>query len=233
MARERFGGFPPRADCTAVPTLLLTRLMSEISDIAELKVTLHVIQAIYHKKGYPRFVTFNELVADSTLVAGLGLNEPHAVLRKAVDTALARGTLLSARLDRGGFQDEFLVINDDPGRKSLPRLACGGVKAPETAAPAMPVARPNIYTLYEQNIGLLTPIVADDLRAAEMEYPADWIEDAFREAVQLNKRNWRYISRILENWAISGRDSGKPWRYSKKQSSPEDHLKPFGRPAGR
>ena len=66
--------------------------------------------------------------------------------------------------------------------------------------------RPNIFVLYEQNIGPLTPLLAEELMEAEDTYPAAWIEDAFREAVELNKRSWRYIQRILERWAAEGKD---------------------------
>ncbi len=69
----------------------------------------------------------------------------------------------------------------------------------------MQVQRPNIYVLYEQNIGPLTPLLADELKEAEDSYPAAWIEDAFRESVELNKRSWRYIQRILERWATEGK----------------------------
>jgi DnaD/phage-associated family protein len=74
------------------------------------------------------------------------------------------------------------------------------------------VERPNIFVLYEQNIGLLTPIIADDLREAEKLYAADWIADAFREAVAQNKRTWRYVQRVLERWAKEGRGTGAPGR---------------------
>src|SRR5437660_7829470 len=52
------------------------------------------------------------------------------------------------------------------------------------------IDRPNIFKLYEQNIGLLTPLVADHLRDAADLYPEEWIESAFREAVQHNIRKW-------------------------------------------
>jgi len=65
---------------------------------------------------------------------------------------------------------------------------------------------PNIFVLYEQNIGMLTPMIAEELREAEEQYPGEWIEDAIREAVNLNKRSWRYIVRILERWTTDGRD---------------------------
>ncbi|MEW6142095.1 MAG: DnaD domain protein [Chloroflexota bacterium] len=224
MGTKSFGGFPPRADYSAIPTLLLTGVMSEIKDIAELKVTLYVVQAIYHKKGYPRFVTFGELESDPVLLNGLedGAGASAEVLRQAVDQAVARGTLIRAM---AGAQ-EFLVVNDEAGRRALPRLAGAATAVPKApAARETPPARPNIFTLYEQNIGMLTPMIAEELRAAEAEYPEQWIEDAFKEAAALNKRNWRYIARILENWATQGKESGKPGGYPKKRARPEDYYK--------
>ena len=67
------------------------------------------------------------------------------------------------------------------------------------------IERPNIFVLYEQNIGLLSPLIADDLRDAADRYPAEWIEAAFREAVQHNKRKWSYIRAILRRWETEGR----------------------------
>ena len=74
--------------------------------------------------------------------------------------------------------------------------------------------------LYEQNIGMLTPMIADELRDAERHYPAEWIADAFREAVELNKRSWRYVVRILERWRVEGRkDSGRERRQGQVRGS--------------
>ncbi len=70
------------------------------------------------------------------------------------------------------------------------------------------VERPNIFVLYEQNIGLLSPLIAEELKDAADQYPAEWIESAFREAVQQNKRKWSYIRAILRRWETEGR---QPW----------------------
>ena len=67
----------------------------------------------------------------------------------------------------------------------------------------------NIFTLYESNIGVLTSIMADTLADAEKTYPADWIFDAIRLAVENNKRNWKYCEAILKRWQANGKDSGK------------------------
>jgi DnaD/phage-associated family protein len=71
------------------------------------------------------------------------------------------------------------------------------------------VDRPNIFALYEQNIGPLTPMLADLLRDAEATYPADWIADAMKIAVENNKRNWRYVEAILKSWATEGRGNAR------------------------
>ena len=74
----------------------------------------------------------------------------------------------------------------------------------------------NIFELYEQNIGLLTPMVADALKAAETEYPPGWIAAAFEEAVKANARNLKYIEAILKRWKVEGFMSPK----SKSNKSP-------------
>ena len=69
------------------------------------------------------------------------------------------------------------------------------------------IERPNIFVLYEQNISLLSPLIAEELKDAADHYPAEWIEAAFREAVQQNKRKWSYIRAILRRWETEGRQS--------------------------
>jgi DNA replication protein len=69
------------------------------------------------------------------------------------------------------------------------------------------IERPNIFVLYEQNIGLLSPLLADELKDAADQYPAEWIEEAFREAVQHNKRKWSYIRAILRRWETEGKQA--------------------------
>ena len=69
------------------------------------------------------------------------------------------------------------------------------------------IDRPNIFVLYEQNIGLLSPLLADELKDAADRYPEEWIEAAFREAVQHNKRKWSYIRAILRRWETEGRQA--------------------------
>jgi DnaD/phage-associated family protein len=95
------------------------------------------------------------------------------------------------------------AVNAGPGKQTSPRRD-GQHKQTHVQ---VQVERPNIFHLYEQNIGLLTPMIAGQLEDAADRYPADWIEAAFSEAVQRNKRNWKYISAILRRWETEGRQA--------------------------
>jgi DnaD/phage-associated family protein len=99
------------------------------------------------------------------------------------------------------------LLNSEGGRQALARIQSGEMGAVGAKVVDRPSIepRPNIFELYEDNIGLLSPILADELRDAEVTYPADWIEEAFRIAVTNNVRKWRYIQAILERWATKGR----------------------------
>jgi DnaD/phage-associated family protein len=111
--------------------------------------------------------------------------------------------------------NEFYLLNTDSNRTALERMQAEGVSSldkdpplSEAAAPE-PDDRPNIFVLYEENIGMLSPILAEELKEAEELYSAGWLESAFHIAVSENKRSWRYIAGILRRWAAEGKDEGK------------------------
>jgi DNA replication protein len=227
-----FNGFPAKSKFTPIPNIFFSELLPQINDPVELKVTLHIFWVLYQKRGYPRFVTYGELTADPVLMRGIeGQGSAPEVLRQALNQAVSRGTILCLKLERDGEVHELYLINDDAGRKAAEKIESGELKVGNLAkGEPCPVSQeqPNIFTLYEKNIGMLTPIIAEELKEAEGLYPASWIQDAFKEAVDLNKRSWRYISRILERWAAEGKHDGEPGRYSKADSSPEEYRRRYG-----
>ncbi|HSN94151.1 MAG TPA: DnaD domain protein [Anaerolineaceae bacterium] len=66
--------------------------------------------------------------------------------------------------------------------------------------------RPNLFKLYEDNIGPLTPMVSELLQEDAREFPAEWFEDAIKEALSHNARKWSYVRAILKNWKENGRE---------------------------
>jgi DNA replication protein len=228
---KSFGGFPNKTKYTPIPNLFFSEILPEIADLDELKLLLHVFRTVYPKKGYTRYVTFNELLSDPVLIRGLKNDSPPSnVLQRILDQAVGRGILLHLALKRGEGVDDLYFVNTEADRMAIARIESGELKLgmPVKSKP-VPVTReqPNIFTLYEQNIGMLSPIVAEELKEAEKLYPASWIQDAFKEAVDLNKRNWRYVARILERWAVEGKDDGESWRDTKAESGPEEYYRRY------
>ena len=124
----------------------------------------------------------------------------HSTMRFGLRENLPAGAIVdSARL-------ELYLLATPYNRRAAPRLAGADLSLEEPLPPAAPAEPPNIFALYEENIGAITPLIADDLKDAEERYPPQWIEAAFREAVSLNKRSWRYVHSILRRWEAEGPD---------------------------
>ncbi len=98
-------------------------------------------------------------------------------------------------------------MNTVRGRNAIRAIEAGHFEFGGQECPvALVIERPNIFALYEQNIGPLTPLISDELREAEQEFAAAWIAEAIQIAVERNVRNWRYILGILKRWQTEGKD---------------------------
>lgn len=228
---KQFNGFPARMQFTPVPDVFFSNLLPQIGDIAELKTTLHILGILYRQRGYPRFVPCNQLLASKSLMSSLSgmATPPEQVLRNALGMATKRRTLLHLTLDRDGAAEDIYFLNDESGRQAIASVQNGelelsGLKG-KRATYVDTEEPPDIFTLYEQNIGMLTPMIAEELREAERLYPQTWIKDAIKEAVASNKRNWRYIAAILERWSTEGKGNGTYQRDSAKKTDPDKYVK--------
>ena len=220
---KSFHGFPAKMEFTPIPKFFLNYLMPQISDITELKTTLHIMETVYRKKGYLRFVAFSELLANSGLMSSLKeVAEPaEEALHSALKMATKRGTILHLVIEQDGKPEDIYLLNTEPNRQAVAKFQKGELKLPGLKArmrtPASTEELPNIFALYEENIGMLTPMISEELKEAEKLYPIAWIQDAIKEAVNQNKRKWGYISAILESWSTEGRSHGAYRRDSKKE----------------
>ncbi len=223
-----FKGFPDRMVFTPVPNLVFNSLLPQITDIMELKVLLHLFEIIYPKKGSLKFTSYNEMLSYPGLVNDLKA-EAGKALTKALAALISKGIVLTLPAEKAGVSDNIYVFNNESNRLSVEKIINGEMVLPDfktkEALPEAVEAPADIYTLYEQNIGMLTPLIADELREAVKQYPEGWIRDAIKEAVSLNKRNWRYIARILEHWSTEGRDDGTHRGNLKKNTDPDKFIK--------
>ena len=193
----------------ALPASFFSDLLPVIDDLAELKVTIFAQAALQQKEGDYRFLRFDEFAADESLTRGLAVITDATPVREllaiALEKAVARETLLMAEVDAGGETRRYYTAADEDGRALQQRIQNGEWKPAAAGEIELLPPRPSIYGLYEDNIGVLTPMIVDSLKEAEATYPHDWIEEAMRLAVEGNKRNWRYIRAILERWQQEGR----------------------------
>lgn len=211
---ESFAGFPEgKLPLTPIPNAFFSELLPRIDHLGEFKITLYAFWALSQKEGRFRYISMEEMAVDQLLMEGLQAESmtPLEALTDALERAVARGTFLKVQVEFDQGQDSYFFLNSPKGRAAVASIEAGDWQP--TGDPETPISlaleRPNIYTLYEQNIGPLTPMIAEQLREAENEYPADWIEDAVRIAVTNNVRKWRYIEAILEDWHNRGKDERK------------------------
>jgi DnaD/phage-associated family protein len=178
-----FQGFTSSETFTSVPDTFFRELLSQIDDADELRATLYAIWRIEHQEGPIRFLC----------------RADFGGFASGVDKAVARGSLLKVENEAG----EFFFLNSPRGRASVEAIQNGKFD-PSKIQNAPPVEHSNVFTLYEQNIGALTPLIADMLREAEKEYPSAWFEEAFEIAVAKNVRNWKYVEAVLKRWKEKG-----------------------------
>lgn len=219
-------GFPDNSRFTPVPNLLFGPLLEEIDDLPLLKCLLRLLWLHYQKKGFPRFLTRDELMADRTLARALSAEgSPLGVaLEDSLGKAERLGLLIHLRVEGAQGVVDVYMPNSQEGRRAAQHLESHTLEAalPTHGNPQpSPESRPNIFSLYEENIGIIGHIMAEELKEAEKSYPQEWIEEAFREAVVHNKRSWRYIEAILKGWVTEGRENGEPGRHSKKVDARE------------
>jgi len=225
---NEFKGFPLRMQFTPVPNIVFSSLLPQMNDVIELKALLYFLQILYPKKGHVRFVSYNELRNQAGAAIGSqAAAEP--ILNRALESLVARGILLNLPAGQGGAAENIYFLNNESNRLITAKIQAGEIILPgiklEMPTTTNPQEAPNIFTLYEQNIGMLTPLIADELREAERHYPEAWIKEAFKESVTLKKRNWRYIARILERWSTEGKEDGTHRGNLKTHADPDKYIR--------
>ncbi len=232
-----FIGFPDaKMKSVVIPDYFFSELLPQIDDLAELKLTLHCFWLLNEQSGELRYLRGVDLREDALLLRSLGLHNelrtPEVMLEDALQRVVARNTLLKLEIETDSTDEQgepsvqvedWYFINTVKGRQTLALIRQGKFKELHAAIPdeaRLRVERPNLFVLYEQNIGLLTPLLADQLRDLEKSYPPAWITEAFEIAVSRNKRHLRYIQSILKRWETEGKEGE-----SHEESGPDSEAK--------
>ena len=240
-----FEGFPAKVLCTPFPDPILNALLETITDMAELKVVLRAIFLLNRQRSFPPAIPVEMLLSDGVLNRGLegyGDNIQSDIL-KGLNLAVDRNIFQLFKIKGSGIEGNQFLLNTDSARRwlsnnkdvivlsSLPQDIDVNQKRAYSNQP-----KSNIFALYEDNIGTISPMLAEELKLAEKEYNHGWIEEAFQIAVNQNKRSWGYISAILRRWSTEGRDDrgeyGKSRGYT-QEDNPGKYIEEYQRRRGR
>ncbi len=205
-----FPGFPAgKTPLTPLPEVFFTDLLPRIEHLGELKLLLYVFWRLNRMEGRFRYLRREDIAADEQFMQGMGERpaEAEAALDEALHRAVERGVLLKAELALRGARQTLFFVNTPKGRAAVEAIRQGRWKftGAETASVEVLPPRPTVYQLYEENIGPLTPLIAETLQEAEETYPIQWIAEAIQLAVENNVRRWRYVDAILRRWQEEGR----------------------------
>lgn len=195
---SKFNGFSDSESFTRLPDTFFQKLLAEIDDPAELKVTLFFLWQVQHMEGPFRALCQTDFEGNAL---GLSAYEAAAGLEKAV----LRGSILQSAHDA----DVFYFLNSPRGRAAAQAFAKGAWRESAKILSAPIIERPNVFKLYEENIGPLTPLIADMLKDAEETFSQEWIAEALEIAVKNNVRNWKYVEAVLKRWKEKGKYEGK------------------------
>lgn len=192
---------------SSLPDQFFSELLPAIDDINELKLTIYMLWSAYTQGDYATAFKVKDFLLDKIFMEGLQAEDQNKeeIIVQSLQKALQRGSIIC--INEKNNTDAVYFINSPRGRKAAELLQQGNPQQNKSEVKAtLDVIQPNIFQLYADNIGPLTPIIADELRDAQAAYPAEWIEEAIRLAVKNNVRRWKYIESILNRWQEEGRD---------------------------
>jgi DnaD/phage-associated family protein len=227
----------PSPNYTQVPNDFFI-LAPDLGD-AELRVSLVMIRETF---GYHR-ENFRMSIRKLAIAAGLSRNGAKA----GAEAAENRGTFRRMYQNgQGSAEWELIVIDtlsasDRDGSLVDPHEGQLLTHSMSTSDPQLGIkesikenktntatADSNNFTLYESNIGPLTPMISEAIKDAEKTYTQAWVARAILEAAKSNVRKMKYIEGILLGYAKRGSpdigcDFVKPTRT--KQADPMARLR--------
>ena len=185
----------------SLPEEFFSELLPEIEDLDELKLIIVLLQALNLAEGGMGYFTIQQLSQDAVIMKNF--NHEVERLEHAIQLAVEDGAILKVELDTIG---NVYYVHTSKNQALVEGLSSGAISHSDLQSFSRIIQPKNIFKLYEENIGLITPMMAEILKADEEEYSTEWIAEAIKIAVQRNARNWKYVHAILESWKKEGRD---------------------------
>ena len=210
------------------PVQLFTEILPRLHNESQLRATLYTWYAIMSKGSGQRYFYLSQLLTDPVLLSWFTHLGGKNGIQRGLDQSCREGIFLQLQI---GEDDKILAPNDESGARLITDMKSESVahhnqsrdSSPETNYERTVVS--NVVEKYENEIGMLTPVIADMIAIAEQMYPTTWILEALDIAAQSNARSWKYVAAILARWKNEGKnnDNEKTSRFSSRKSGREQN----------
>ena len=205
MVNPPVQGFPLSDDyaATRVPNAVLGRVLSSVDDSKTIKLILRAVWLLERQRGYPRFITLDHLHQDRVLTTVFSDTE---AIDRATDSAIGYGVLVRVSID--GVQR--LMLNTASANRSAFN-ASGAISIDDVAesedgwdTPADVSGPVDAFRAYEENMGVLSPMIRESILSALEDFTDDDITRAIRIAVENESRSWSFVAGVLRRWSREG-----------------------------
>ena len=203
MPPQSINGFPLPDDfaTTRIPNTVLGRVLSTIEDADEIKLILRAIWLLEHQRGYPRYITSDDLRRDRVLSVVIP-NQPE--FDRILKSAIERGVFVEATIN----DNICLMFNTESARRASIEVSPTTDNLNKNGngweAPATSTAPADAFRAYEENIGILSPMIRQSILAALEDFTDEDITRAIRIAVENESRSWSFVAGVLRRWARDG-----------------------------
>ena len=191
-----------KEELVRLPETFFSQLLPLIDSLTQLRLLLYIFWHSEQQDGKAPFFTLADFTADPTLMQIIG---DEKILENDLANLVSMNILLKSSISEQSGSIYF--INSPKGRAAVHAIETGEWLGSTTERKAIQLKdkKPNIFRLYEENIGAITPMIAEILKEDEKTYPDFWIEEAIQIALKRNVRNWKYVQAILQRWQKEGR----------------------------
>lgn len=200
-----FTGFPDgETGYLILPPSYFSSYLPLVDDLDELKLNLVFLQVFGKTDTLIQLSSLEDLNCDQNVMNIF--NGDHNRLKTALRKSVERGSLL--QIFDPKTNKTFYTLSASYSRLILDQIESGTRNLDSLFSDEVILRgdTSNIFKLYEENIGILTPIITEILIEDEKEFSASWIREAIQIAVENNARNWKYVHAILVSWKNEGKD---------------------------
>jgi DnaD/phage-associated family protein len=120
------------------------------------------------------------------------------------DDGSLKGTNKSSNRSSNKSSDVGKTITTDRANQDIRRRRQPSTPAKDGSAKPDPFYAEMQTAIESNGFGMMTPIMASEVKKMIATYPAEWIREAMRIAVSSNALRLAYVNGVLENWQREG-----------------------------